>query len=408
MKSVVNLSAVKQNDSVFQGLAPFLRMDLAGGDLAAIGQEIRTLIQGDVDNANLWMNLAIVLFCLGQRDLGLAIQLQALKMQRIYYLPAAKNPVKLRLLMLLVEGDLAANTPLDCLLEKTDLELVYYYVSVDELLALPIPEHDVLMVGISESDENKALLVALGQALTLWSKPIINAPQYIPAIERNTASQILQDAPGLLMPLNYRVRREDLLAIAEGETKLSEVFADSDFPILLRPVGSHAGRDLEKIDHPQQIWQYLSRVVGSEFFLSSFIDYSSKDGLFRKIRIALLNGVPFVCHMAVSSNWMVHYVNAGMYEDAGKRMEEGVFMQNFHTFAERYSQALQAIYHRTHLEYVCIDCAETQDGQLLVFEIDHAMVVHAMDPEDLFPYKQEQIQKLQHAFREFLFRLRSA
>ena len=83
-------------------------------------------------------------------------------------------------------------------------------------------------------------------------------------------------------------------------------------------------------------------------------------------------------------------------------------MQNFHTFAERHKQALQAIYDRTHLEYVCIDCAETQDGELLVFEIDHAMVVHAMDPEDLFPYKQEQIRKLQHAFREFLFRLRSA
>ena len=406
MKSVENLSIVMRGESVFQGLAPFLRMNLAGGDLVAIGEEIRTLIQADVDNANLWMNLATVLFCLGQRELGLAIQLQALQLQRIYYLPAAQKPVQLRLLMLLVQGDLAANTPLDCLLEKTDLELIYYYVSVDEPLAFPVPEHDVLMVGISESDENKDLLVALEHALILWPKPVINAPQYIPAIERNSASQILQDTPGLLMPLSYRIRREDLLAIAEGESKLCVVFPNCDFPIILRPVGSHAGRDLEKIDHPQQIGQYLCGVAGAEFFVSRFIDYSSKDGLFRKIRIALLDGVAFVCHMAVSSNWMIHYVNAGMYEDAQKRTEEGRFMQNFQAFAERHSQALQAIYQRTRLDYVCIDCAETQDGQLLVFEIDHAMVVHAMDPEDLFPYKQEHIRKLEHAFREFLFRLR--
>lgn len=83
-------------------------------------------------------------------------------------------------------------------------------------------------------------------------------------------------------------------------------------------------------------------------------------------------------------------------------------MQDFDTFAERHRLALLAIYQRTHLEYICIDCAETLDGQLLVFEIDHAMVVHAMDPEDLFPYKQEHIRKLQHAFREYLFRLHSA
>jgi len=39
-----------------------------------------------------------------------------------------------------------------------------------------------------------------------------------------------------------------------------------------------------------------------------------------------------------------------------------------------------------------------------VFEIDHSMVVHAMDTEDLFPYKQVHMQKVQTAFRDFLLR----
>ena len=54
---------------------------------------------------------------------------------------------------------------------------------------------------------------------------------------------------------------------------------------------------------------------------------------------------------------------------------------------------------------MCIDCAETHDGELLIFEIDHAMVVHAMDPEDLFPYKQAHMLKVKNAFTDFLYGL---
>jgi hypothetical protein len=80
-------------------------------------------------------------------------------------------------------------------------------------------------------------------------------------------------------------------------------------------------------------------------------------------------------------------------------------MEHFDDFVRRHRAALDAIYQRTKLGYLCIDCAETQDGQLLIFEIDHTMVVHAMDPEHLFPYKQFHMQKVKTAFRDFLFRL---
>ena len=102
---------------------------------------------------------------------------------------------------------------------------------------------------------------------------------------------------------------------------------------------------------------------------------------------------------------MIHYVNAGMYDEAWKRDEEAFFMAHFDSFAERHRLALDAIWRRTKLDYLCIDCAETPDGALLVFEIDHAMVVHAMDPEHQFPYKRAHMQKVKDAFRNFLLRL---
>ncbi len=402
------LADALSTDSPFLGLAPFLRTSINDGDLHAIGQNMLTQAGERGDDANLWMNLSLAMQCIGQRDLGLAIQAQALAMRRIYHLPAAIQPARLCVLMLMVPGDLAANTPLECLLEDSDIDLVYYYVTSGNPLALPIPEHDVLLVAMGDSDENRPLLAALENDLANWPKPVVNAPQFIPATDRSVASVLLKDAPGVLIPPTLYVSRTVLEEIARSEVRLADLVEGCDFPIILRPVGSQAGQDLEKFDRPEEVAPYLEKVADPEFFLSRFVDYSGKDGQFRKYRVAMIDGVPFACHMGVSSNWMVHYVNAGMYEDAAKREEEARFMENFDDFAQRHREALAAIRERNGLDYLCIDCAETADGQLLIFEADHCMVVHAMDPEDLFPYKQVHMLKVKNAFREYLFRLKAA
>jgi hypothetical protein len=71
-------------------------------------------------------------------------------------------------------------------------------------------------------------------------------------------------------------------------------------------------------------------------------------------------------------------------------------------FANKHQAALQAIYTRVGLAYVGLDCGETPDGQLVIFEIDSCMMVHALDPVDLFPYKQPHMQKIFTAFQELL------
>lgn len=393
------------SDIPFVGLAPFLRLSIAGDDLLPYGQQLLALAQQCPDGADLWMNLAQAMFCLGQREMGLAVQTQALAMRRIYELPALRQPARLRVLLLCVAGDLAANTPLDCLLEDSDVDLVFYYLTPGNVLAEPIPEHDVLMVAISEDDAHRAVLESLVEPLANWPKPVINAPQHIPAVGREAACRLLGDVPGLLIPPTLRTARTQLWAVAVGEARLADSFPGCDFPLIVRPVGSHAGHDLEKVDDAAALADYLARVAAPELFIARFIDYRSGDGYFRKMRVALIDGVPYACHMGVSQHWMIHYLNAGMYEEEWKRKEEARFMADFAGFARRHGDALRAIAERTQLGYVCVDCAQTADGQLLIFEIDHAMVVHAMDTEAMFPYKQVHMRKVKEAFRDYLLRL---
>ena len=102
---------------------------------------------------------------------------------------------------------------------------------------------------------------------------------------------------------------------------------------------------------------------------------------------------------------MVHYLNAGMTESADKRAEEAYAMATFDTgFARRHAAAFDALHERLGFDYYSIDCAETRDGRLLVFEADTAAIIHMMYPPDLFPYKQPQMRKVFAAFEAMLRR----
>lgn len=73
-------------------------------------------------------------------------------------------------------------------------------------------------------------------------------------------------------------------------------------------------------------------------------------------------------------------------------------------FARRHVAALAGIVTRIGLDYFIVDCAETRDGRLLVFEADNTAIVHDMDPPDVFPYKPPQMRKIFDAFAAMIER----
>lgn len=387
--------------SRYLGLAPFLEISTHGGDLAFVVESLLASANQQQDNPIAWMNLSTALFALGQKELGLTIQKQALQMSRRYTLQCSENSSGPVILLLMADGDLAENTPLDCLLDKGPCRLEIYYPTEDEPLPAEDLPCDVLMVGLSDTVKNRPVLSAIEKALVNEERPVINRPQFIPNVERVRASELLQGVPGLLMPLTHEVSRQNLERYLREVTDQT-VVADCGLPFIVRPVGSHAGRSLQRILSRQDLTKYLDEVTDDAFYVSRYIDYSGSDGLFAKMRVALIDGVAYGSHMAVSEHWMIHYLNAGMYDNAARRERERHFFETFSDFAQRHRDALQGIYKRCGLDYICIDCAETSDGELLVFEVDHAMVVHAKDPQDLFPYKQPYMRAVREAFEQFV------
>jgi glutathione synthase/RimK-type ligase-like ATP-grasp enzyme len=328
------------------------------------------------------------------------------RIQSRYTLPARRGEL-LRLLVIMGLGDLMANTPVEFLVEEGDVTLEILYVTADAPWPDVVPEHDVLLVCMGENDVNQPLLGRLSEWLAGWPRPVLNGPDRIAVLSRDGACNALAGIDGVEMPQTVRLARDQVMALAEHPATLRDVLPDGVFPLIARPLGSHAGHDLDRIDTPADLAAYLARVPADQFYLSRFVDYRNAGGLYGKYRVVLIEGRPFLAHFAISEHWMVHYLNAGMAESAAKRAIEAESMATFDTtFAQRHQGALAEINARIGLSYVGMDCAETPDGKLLVFEVDNAMVVHAMDDEALYPYKKPAMQKIFTAFRQMLERAR--
>jgi len=344
----------------------------------------------DADPANKFMRLFHLLQALGQDALALDMQAKALRWRCLYRVAAPPAPA-IRLLALMGPGNMLDNTPLDFVVEGSDIRLDLLYVVPGQALPEVVPDHDLAIVALAESDKNVPLLARLEEVLSVWPRPVLNTPRRILHCARDTAYGLLCDIPGLLVARTQRLERARIGALP--------------LPITVRPLDTHGGKGLMKIEAAADLDAYLSAHADPAFYVSDYIDYRSADGLFRKLRIALIDGRPYICHLAIAEHWMVHYIAADMQESALKRAEEAATMQHFdQDFGARHGAALRAIAEKLGLDYVILDCGETRDGRLLLFEADTRGWIHAADPVDLFPYKPAIMQKAFDAFRAMLAR----
>jgi hypothetical protein len=384
------------------GISSLLRLVNDQGDVMSVWNELMARIDSDPFDAAALMDMSVLLQANGRRDKGLEIQKMAISLTPVFK-RIHGNGQGLQVIAFVTAGDMMANTPIDFLLEGSDFTLYFVYVDAGTAALPELPACDAAFMGVGESAQNRAVLVNLRRLLTGWQGPkILNmAPEKISVMTRDEVNAQFTHEPSILAPVTLTVSRDALGQIIKGEIPVGALLSDTHFPLIIRPVDTQGGQGLEKIDDVAGLEAYLGVFGQSDFYIAPFIDYSLSDGLFRKQRIVFIGGKAFASHYAISEHWMVHYLSASMSENPERRAEEADWMQNFDDgFARRHATAFAALNRYFDLDYFGIDCAETQDGRLLLFEADVAMLVHDMDSEAVFPYKKPAMRKLFGAFQD--------
>jgi tetratricopeptide (TPR) repeat protein len=340
----------------------------------------------------------------GDRGTALMHQEAALAIRRLYTVEATNPPAERRLLVLKAPGDWQANLPLEYIIDGAANTVHTWYVDERELEhpSSAVPEHDLIINAVSESDAAEPVLAAIGRFAARSAAPMLNDPAHVLRAARHRFPGLLSGIARCTAPVPLRLTRGELKS-----TRLTQRLDEAGIhpPYVLRPIASQAGRDLARIATGAELSAYLAGVSEDEFYLTPFHEYAGPDGLYRKYRIIFVDGEPFPYHLAISPSWIVHYYNAGMRENAWRREEEARFLADLGAaFDPGLQDALRRLAQAIGLDYFGIDCTVTADNQLLLFEVETGMIVHNLDPVDIYPYKPAAFARIAEALERLLQR----
>jgi hypothetical protein len=274
------------------------------------------------------------------------------------------------------------NVPLEHLLPGTDFTRIWWFLGEGQPPALPA--FDLVFNGVGDPDMAGADEAALRAFTRSCEQPVLNRPDRIAPTRRDLLPNMLAGIEGLATPPVCRV--------AHGQdAALSAMQAGVTAPFLLRPAGSHGGAGLQLMDAVEA----FDFSTAPAWYLSSFVDFRSADGFYRKYRIAFADRRPFPYHLAISGDWLVHYFSADMQAHGWKLAEEAAFLSDpRRALGPTAYDAIVSVGLRLDLDFCGIDFTVLPDGRALVFEANATMLIHPERKDGPLAFKNVFVQKI--------------
>jgi hypothetical protein len=233
--------------------------------------------------------------------------------------------------------------------------------------AQPLPPHAIVFNAIGDADLCPLALQRAQLLIARTAAPVINAPA-IRAMMRSAVQS-----------------------------------AELTFPVLLRAPGFHTGRHFVRVERREGLAAALAALPGDQLLAMECLDATGADGLSRKYRVMIIDGVLYPLHLAISSDWKVHYFSADMAASASHREEERRFLDDMPAvLGSRAMVALEQIGAGLGLDYAGVDFGLGKDGSLLLFEANATMVILPPDADSKWDYRRAAIERALDAVRRML------
>ncbi len=155
---------------------------------------------------------------------------------------------------------------------------------------------------LAEPDRYVDALQHFDQKLIGKSLPVFNHPRAILDTQRDVVWKRLADVDSLIAPRCDRF-------VATHPHQFREAFAQGgfDFPVLIRPAGSHTGNDLIIIESKRD-WDKIYSISwsGREMYMAQWVDFQSANGDWPKLRLSITRDSIRVRHILFGDSWLVH------------------------------------------------------------------------------------------------------
>jgi hypothetical protein len=293
-----------------------------------------------------------------------------------------KEPAIRVLLLVSVKG---GNIPAKHIFDGRTYKVTVLYVEYYDP-ALPLPPHALVFNAIGDADLCRDALATADRIVARSDAPVINLPAEVLKTGRVENAARMGGLTGVHAPRVQSLRKEDL--------------KDLRFPLLLRAPGFHTGQHFVKVDRREDTAKALADLPGDEVLAIEYLDAQGADGKARKYRVMFIGGALYPLHLAVSSDWKVHYFTADMGIEDAHRQEEQHFLEDMdQALGPKVKGTLACVAAELGLDYGGIDFAVGQDGELLFFEANATMVIVPPPADAKWNYRRAAIGKALDAAR---------
>jgi len=381
---------------------PMSRVNLAnafrtGGDLTKALEHYQAALRFDPDHCAAHQGLASILEEYGDREAADHHRRLGFGGQPVVALPYRGEGVPVSLLLL--TGAAGGNIPLRHLLDDRIFQTFVVFPEYYDL-ATPLPPHQIVFNAIGDADLASDALSAAKSILALTRAPVINAPADVATTGRDAVAQRLTGIPGVITPSAVTLPRA-LLGGPDAATTLAR--HGFEFPLLIRAPGFHTGRHFLRVESTADLPASLDQLPGDRLTVLRYLNARGRDGKSRKYRVMMVDGKLYPLHVAISSDWKIHYFTAEMAENPAHRAEDADFLEEMDAvLGPRALAALAEIQVRLALDYAGIDFGLNSAGDILLFEANATMVVNPAEADPKWSYRRPAIERIHAAVREML------
>jgi len=307
----------------------------------------------------------------------------------------AGAPVPILLLLSLNAGNVLILRFLNDRIFQTYVVIVEFCTS-----STVLPPHRLVVNGIGDADVRSQALEAAQSILARTRAPVVNPPAAVLVTGRSSNAVRLSAVPGVLTPRTTDLPRKHLESANAAQILAGHGFSS---PLLVRAPGYHMGQHFHRVDSPGQLPAALAELPGSDVIVIEYLDGCGSDGKIRKYRVLMVGGHLYPVHLAISSQWKIHYFSAEMEDHPEHRAEEAAFLSDMPAVLGLQTlTALRGIQSALGLDYGGVDFGLNARGQLLIYEANATMAVYRPDPDPKWDYRRPSIERIYTAVREFL------
>ena len=295
--------------------------------------------------------------------------------------------------LLMLVSARGGNIPTNAWIQDRDFAVSAIYTEFHDP-SEALPPHALVLNAIGDADLCGVALAHAEEIAARSPAAVINSPARVRLTGRAENAQRLAAIAGVIAP---KTRATSSASISAGE--------ELNFPLLLRRSGFHTGQHFVRVEHREALGPALADLGTGDLFVIQYLDARGPDGMARKYRVMFIDGVAYPLHLAISTDWKVHYFTADMSRNAAYREEERRFLEDMpKVLGSRAMAALSKLCTALGLEYAGVDFALAPDGSLLLFEANATMAVVPPGPEDMWDYRRSAINRALQAAAQMLRR----